>query len=290
MAWVCYRARRQKVELSIPPRQGCGRHCHPGWLTPYFGFVNFVVDRKQIEAATWVNHTHEVRVQTQEISTYVAEASTGVRGYLLTGQERFLDPYNRALAALPSAVDRLSLLVQDNPVQTVSAQSVKSLVDELLERLEALRADAAQQPRFRLENRLVSNKAVLDKLRGELHAMIAEEGRLLEQRTASLLNLQRWQQRTSLGGFFVGIVGSSLAMLLFIKGIVRRVEYVEANAKRLAQGEALLPPIPGGEYSVNLAESWTRRRGYSRRDQTSCKRARQDLEPLSQMPRSSFKL
>ena len=47
------------------------------------------------EDRMWVLHSHEVREQANQILTDLLNAETGERGYILTGQRSFLDPYNR---------------------------------------------------------------------------------------------------------------------------------------------------------------------------------------------------
>jgi signal transduction histidine kinase len=68
----------------------------------------------------------------------------------------------------------------------------------------------------------------------------------------------RWRtfQRTLVGlNLLLGVAGGYFAMLLFVRGIVRRTEYVEANAIRLADGHTLEPPIPGSDELSRLSEA-----------------------------------
>src|SRR5580658_5221412 len=51
-------------------------------------------NEKFIDTTQWVNHTHEVLQEFDQILTRTVDAETGVRGYVVTGNEVFLDPYN----------------------------------------------------------------------------------------------------------------------------------------------------------------------------------------------------
>ena len=45
------------------------------------------------------------------------DAETGQRGYLITGQEDYLEPYHAAVAAIGKSVQRVKQLTEDNPRQ-----------------------------------------------------------------------------------------------------------------------------------------------------------------------------
>lgn len=58
-------------------------------------------------------------VQTQEVERLLVDAETGVRGYLVTGSESFLEPYTHAQELINGKFDSLAILVADNPEQSV---------------------------------------------------------------------------------------------------------------------------------------------------------------------------
>ena len=56
------------------------------------------------QAATREGVIHAFRVLTaeQRLFSEIQDAETGQRGYLLTGEERYLEPYRRASGAVPT--------------------------------------------------------------------------------------------------------------------------------------------------------------------------------------------
>src|SRR4051812_9788693 len=63
-------------------------------------------------------------IQSQETVTALSnvlssaqDAETGQRGFLLTGNERYLEPYNAALASIPARIETIRNAVRDNPAQ-----------------------------------------------------------------------------------------------------------------------------------------------------------------------------
>ena len=62
-----------------------------------------------------VLHTHEVLIAIDELLSTTQDAETGQRGYLLTGNERYLEPYTNAVGAVAAKLDAVTTLTRDNP-------------------------------------------------------------------------------------------------------------------------------------------------------------------------------
>jgi len=67
------------------------------------------------EAANAVSHTMKVREQLQVLVSTLKDAETSQRGFLLTGTESYLSPYNQARAALPGEIAKLRALLSTIP-------------------------------------------------------------------------------------------------------------------------------------------------------------------------------
>ena len=70
-----------------------------------------------IDDSAWVNHTHEVMEALADLMSQLKDAETGQRGYLLTGNDRYLGPYKNAIDKVDRSVSRLIRLTADNPRQ-----------------------------------------------------------------------------------------------------------------------------------------------------------------------------
>lgn len=66
----------------------------------------------------WVSHTNEVLFEIERVSSLVKDAETGARGYALTGQAPYLEPYFAAQKRLEKHLEPLNTMVSDNPVQS----------------------------------------------------------------------------------------------------------------------------------------------------------------------------
>src|SRR5712672_225135 len=70
-----------------------------------------------IENDAWVAHTHQVRTELADLLSQLKDAETGQRGYIITGDESYLAPYQAALGAIKGTLDDVRKLTVDNPDQ-----------------------------------------------------------------------------------------------------------------------------------------------------------------------------
>src|SRR5580698_10094566 len=78
----------------------------------------------------WVEHTWQVIDQVERIMGSAEDAETSIRGYLLSGEESYLDPYQTATRELPPELDRFQTLTSDNPSQHNRLIDMRSILDQ----------------------------------------------------------------------------------------------------------------------------------------------------------------
>ena len=83
------------------------------------------------EHSFWVAHTHEVQSAIQQMGLLLEQGETTRRGYLLTGEQTYVDHYRRYAGALLPAVDRIARLTSDNPRQQVGVARLRRVVREI---------------------------------------------------------------------------------------------------------------------------------------------------------------
>jgi len=69
------------------------------------------------ETTSWVEHTHEAIQLAQEIQGSVIDLETGLRGYLISGKEEFLEPFHAGKKTLKLVYSKTHKHVADNPDQ-----------------------------------------------------------------------------------------------------------------------------------------------------------------------------
>lgn len=85
-----------------------------------------------VEDEKWVQHTQNVRLETKQLLNGLIDAETGVRGYGLTLNPEFLEPYKKAIRIIPDSVEKLEILVSDNPEQTKRLQEIEEITNKNL--------------------------------------------------------------------------------------------------------------------------------------------------------------
>lgn len=76
--------------------------------------LSFLVNAQRDDHAL-VEHTMEVKEALDATRLAIFEAETGMRGYLITGRDDYLEPFNRAKDPLPLHVSNVQQLTADNP-------------------------------------------------------------------------------------------------------------------------------------------------------------------------------
>lgn len=78
----------------------------------------------------WVEHTDRVINNANEAVKLTVDLETGMRGFLLSGDEHFLDPYETARPRINVALNTLLELTADNPIQTDRLRRLQALQTE----------------------------------------------------------------------------------------------------------------------------------------------------------------
>ncbi|HEX3477478.1 MAG TPA: response regulator [Kofleriaceae bacterium] len=162
-------------------------------------------------AAEAVHHTEDTEDHLHRFLSALKDAETAQRGFLLTGTERYLEPYPLALAAITAELVELRRLTRDSPAQQRRLEVVAPMVDtklaELRETIELRRAgDAAGAIAVVQSDR---GKAAMDRLRDAVDAMLMREQALLAERTDEWEAAVQWSSYVMLGGVAVvlGMIG-----------------------------------------------------------------------------------
>lgn len=133
-----------------------------------------------------VDHTWEVLGQVERMVSSAKDAEMASRGYLLTGQDRFLQPYLVARSDLPKELAAFKEMTADNASQQGRAGEMGIVLEQrlaLLERGNILRSAGANVDAAQAAALLDSGKEKMDRLRAIADEMEREERRLLADRT-----------------------------------------------------------------------------------------------------------
>lgn len=82
------------------------------------------------EASEWTTHTQQVLVNTEALNSSLAEVEAGQRGFLLTEDPAYLEPYRQAIEQVDATFASLRELTEDNPRQQERLAKLEALVRE----------------------------------------------------------------------------------------------------------------------------------------------------------------
>jgi PAS domain S-box-containing protein len=174
------------------------------------------------ESNMWVQHTDSVLFNLEATLSILKDAETGSRGYLLTSEKDFLDPYYAAISKLDENVLAIKKLTSDNPsqqnkVDTLQLLSFKRiyLINESIKLFDQKKFNHAAA--FDL---LVRGKIIMDQIRNLIDRMKGDEFALWKMRDNRYKALQETFIITFVAGFFISL----LTLMLIIFNLNRQIK------------------------------------------------------------------
>ncbi len=189
------------------------------------GISSLLGMQKTAESNRMVAHTQEVLARLEHVLSLLKDAETGQRGFILTGEERYLGPFNAAVGELGNATDSLAALTRDNSTQQESIRQLVRLSGEKFEELREtirLRREGGQAEVLAVV-RSDRGKRVMDEIRSLVGRMEAREWQLLEKR-GRIAGDTALQNSWMVGiGMLLSLTGLA-AVALFMIRILRAAE------------------------------------------------------------------
>ncbi|QLE55036.1 response regulator [Nostoc sp. TCL26-01] len=200
-----------------------------------------------IAASHKEKHTYQVLSQLENLNAQLAKAETGQRGYIITGEQRYLEPYQVATQAVNIKVKELQSLTIDNPKQQRFLNQLQLLINERIAIMQTV-IDLRQSQGFEAAQQSIltdRGRAVMMQIENINQQMNAEELRLLEQRTA----IARAATNSTLGSitYSIPIVAFTLVVIGFL--LSRHISTPLRNISRAAE------KMSDGDLSVSLPKS-----------------------------------
>lgn len=203
------------------------------------GVSGYRATAELIETERWVTHTHQVKREIGQVLSAIKDAETGQRGFLLTGEDRFLEPYRGAHAEAARALSDLQRRTADNPAQQERATVLSRLINDRFERLgnriELRRAqglEAVAKP-----SELDEGKRQMDQIRRQVTEMDEAENVLLRQREQQSERSAADAEATILWGILLGTLLVVLAGAFISRSVSVQigvaVKHIQTSAAEL---------------------------------------------------------
>ena len=206
---------------------------------------------RQVEASQHVSNEAVLLLRN------VVDMETGFRGYLLTGNEQTLAPYQVGERELVGQFSKLRELIVDNLAQKALVNQAERLFQQwsgfshlmIAEKREARRRDPLQRGLDNLPHRRyvesLTGKQIMDNIRARMAAFELQETqkrRALRQRLDDSIVLAKW-------------LSAGLAIAALVLGLLWAVYIVQTLAKRLRNMLNLARRMADGDYSFQIVDT-----------------------------------
>ena len=222
------------------------------------GFVAYRSSTEFIASSAQVVHSREVRGNLQRILSLVEEIETGQRGYIITGESSFLEPYQRAADKIQERLAHVKTLTAHEPELRAQIETLVSLVNSRI-------AFAAESIDLRRSQGFAAAKDLLLSGKGQ-QDMERIRTLIIELREAEKVQLLEHSDRTTAiarSTITVAEASSLLAVVIVLImgtvyrwGLAARRRTEQALQESLAKETLVMRALPVVIYSSKASEDF----------------------------------
>lgn len=136
------------------------------------------------KSSEMITHTYKVNVELEQVLSYLKDAETGQRGYIITNDSVFLEPYISGRSKINNSFAELKVLAKDNTTLTNSLKELNLLINK---RLLAFQTSYRSLPKNDIDDpafiqNFKNGRVLMDSIRNQIKGAIAIQNNLLNQR------------------------------------------------------------------------------------------------------------
>jgi CheY-like chemotaxis protein/signal transduction histidine kinase/CHASE3 domain sensor protein len=189
------------------------------------GAITYINTRALIQNVKQVIHTHEVITSVEQLLSLMKDAQNGQRGYLITGNEKYLEPYKDAISKIDKHINDLERLTANNPDQQFRIPAIK---EHIAARLNGIKEAIATRREKGFDPAL--SEALTDRGEDEMEALRVQIG-AMHQEEQQLRNKRLDEMNTAynvaitsniLSGVFGAILSAVVAYMIRKALVARR--------------------------------------------------------------------
>ena len=196
------------------------------------GVIAYGATRQLASTSYAVVRAKELELSLERLLSTIRDAETGQRGYLLSGSEEYLVPYEEALAALESRLATVEARAEAREIPAEELTMLRSLVSRKVTELSQTVTLAREGRRDEALRILRSDqgRALMDSIRGLVGARADAERNNVER----LIRLEREALRTTVRAS-IAVSALAIALMIVLAWVVRRDSArVRMSEERLA--------------------------------------------------------
>ena len=149
--------------------------------------ISFRNSEKFVDTNQWVNHTHEVLYELDQVLIGSLNAETGARGFVIADDESYVVRFNASKSTLFQHIERVRELTRDNPAQQKNIDTIERLaiahINHLDKKIEARREGFEKARQIVIGG---EGKRIEDEIRKAIeHAKGIEQSLMVDRKQAS---------------------------------------------------------------------------------------------------------
>lgn len=191
--------------------------------------------RVQMADEAWTLHTRQVLLELSRTESLISDAETGQRGFLYTGDPKYLAPYNQAIQQVQPELDALAQLTGDNPVQQNRVSNLRRLATDKFEEMgQTLVLFRAGEPDAARALVLSGHGLeLMAQIRERIAEMRSEEVRLSDIRSSTYER----STRVTLASIWLTTAAAGVGLVCLAFYILRDIRFREEHAQYLEERE-----------------------------------------------------
>ena len=203
------------------------------------GVVSYRSTTQFIENANLRQQSYKVLGQLADVFSLMKDAQRGERGYIITSEDRFLEPYHAALEPIRRELKEIRELTVDNPHQQRRLDLLEPLIEKQLAELQrviGIRREKGLEAAVQ-EVRAGQGKKVMDDIRQVIQEMKDEENALLKQRSEATAASAQNTILTIIVGILCSFVILGLVGFFITRNISQPLQEITGVAESIAAGD-----------------------------------------------------
>lgn len=184
-----------------------------------------------VQARVSLEHSYNVLIRAEQLRAGIEMLETARRGFILTSEEQYLEPYHQAKRELPKDLEALKQLTIDNGSIQQALQTIEPVIQSLVRRVTADVRNPSQDAKMIASN-MSQVKILLDQARQLLEEVSSEERRLLAMHMVESENRQKDLNLTLM------IMGAGFLAVLIFTFIKLFLEVAERKRNELSLSES----------------------------------------------------
>lgn len=222
--------------------------------------ASYLSIRNLVSSTQWVNHTYEVYRNLDNVMAVLKDAESGQRGFIITGDEKYLVSYNTAEEKTNNLIEKVKTLTSDNAEQQTDCDRLLEVAGQRLRYLGTL--VERKRAGLHISDSLMSlGKDLMDRTADRVKVMQDREQKLLEIRTAKLTRFSNATPVLIIIASILGLVVTIVSLIRLIKdsdsryALQKELEQKDREiTQRIKAIDGIANEISAGNYSIKITD------------------------------------